>query len=156
MKEATQVLSVISSAYPIMANDDKVKSEVVKSLWAEMFIDDDIDYVIAGILMYMDTDEKYPPTIGEIKENMRLIAKWLSQKVSVKDYVGSYLYSKLPSRTRQYIEKVEASRIPEPKESKEPKKQYIDDGREWTAEVFFEKVKELMNMTGRDSLRMPK
>ncbi|MEL7568931.1 MAG: replicative helicase loader/inhibitor [Eubacteriaceae bacterium] len=139
-----------------MSNHDEFKSEVLTSLWAEMFIDDDVDYVIAAILIYLDQDTRYAPTIGEIKENMRVIAKWLSQKVSVKDYVGSYLYSKLPSRTRQYIEKVEASRIPEPKEhKKEPIKQYTDDGREWTAEVFFEKVKELMNMTGRDSLRMP-
>lgn len=151
-----QILTILSSAYQSMANYDEYKSEVLTSLWAEMFIDDDVDYVIAAILIYLDQDTRYAPTIGEIKENMRVIAKWLSQKVSVKDYVGSYLYSKLPSRTRQYIEKIEASRIPEPKEhKKEPTKQYTDDGREWTAEVFFEKVKELMNMTGRDSLRMP-
>lgn len=154
-KEAVQILTILSSAYPIMSTDDKQKSEVVKNLWAEMFMDDDPDHVIAAILMYMDTDEKYAPTIGQIKENMRMLTRWLNQKVSVKDYLGNYLYSKMPSRTRQYIEKVEASRIPEPKEPKEHKKQYTDDGREWTAEVFFEKVNELMNNTGRTSLRMP-
>ncbi len=140
-----------------MSGHDEYKSELVSNLWTEMFMDDDVDHVIAGILMYMDTDEKYAPTIGQIKENMRTLTRWLNQKASVKDYLGSYLYSKMPLRTRQYIEKVEALRIPETKEDKkEPITQYTDDGREWTSEVFFEKVEDLMNNTGRTSLRMYK
>lgn len=148
--DVAKMLTVLSTAYPSLLKNSGINYDAMLELWAEMFIDDEEEKVLAAIMMYIDEDNNYFPAIGEIKENLRVLSRWLSQKVSVKEFLGTYMFSKLPLRTRQYIEKVEASRIPEPVKPKP-----VSDGEPWTAEMFFEKVNELMNNTGRTSLRMP-
>lgn len=142
--EAIKILGILSAAYPSMSKQDDFSADALINLWAEAFMEDHAEKVVASVMMYVESNNKFAPAIGEVKENMRMMDRLLHNgKLSVREYMGDHSYFKLPMRTRQYIEKVESQR--KHAELEEPKQKIGSFDNQWTKELFFEKMAQLYN-----------
>lgn len=75
-QDATAVLSILKAAFPAAFRDMTLgDANAMVNLWAEMFADDDPRLVTAAVKSYINDDTQFFPSIGQIKEKMRLICE---------------------------------------------------------------------------------
>jgi hypothetical protein len=97
--------------------------------------------VIASVMMFIDKS-KFAPAIADVKENIEQLDRLLNNgHLKARAYMGNCSYDKLPIKTRQYIEKIEAARLPEP----EPKKIKLTTDDEQAADFYINKMAALFN-----------
>ena len=73
--EANLILGTLQSAFPSFYRGmSKKNSNDIVDLWWKMFEDDDFQAVMAAVQALISTRvESFPPTIGEVKERLRMI-----------------------------------------------------------------------------------
>lgn len=72
--ETAQILGILKTAYPSSFKDADTKAVI--ALWAEMFKDEPAPIVGAAVkALIASRKEGFTPTIGEIKEKIRLISE---------------------------------------------------------------------------------
>lgn len=74
--DVIKIMSVLRGAYPRFYRDiSKQEAYDTINLWADMFSNDDASIVAAAVKSLIDGDDKgFPPTIGQVKAKMRLLA----------------------------------------------------------------------------------
>lgn len=74
--DVLKIMAVLRGAYPQFYRDiSRQEAEDTVCLWLDMFRKDDPAIVGAAVKSIIDGDEKsFPPTIGQVKAKMRLIA----------------------------------------------------------------------------------
>lgn len=74
--DVIKIMSVLRGAYPHFYRDiSKQEAYDTINLWADMFSNDDASIVAAAVKSLIDGDDKgFPPTIGQVKAKMRLLA----------------------------------------------------------------------------------
>lgn len=73
--DVIKIMSVLRGAYPHFYRDiSKQEAYDTINLWTDMFSNDDASIVAAAVKSLIDGDDKgFPPTIGQVKEKMRLL-----------------------------------------------------------------------------------
>lgn len=74
--DVIKIMSVLRGAYPRFYRDiSKQEAYDTINLWADMFSNDDASIVASAVKSLIDGDDKgFPPTIGQVKAKMRLLA----------------------------------------------------------------------------------
>lgn len=74
--DVIKIMSVLRGAYPHFYRDiSKQEAYDTINLWTDMFSRDDASIVSAAVKSLIDGDDKgFPPTIGQVKAKMRLLA----------------------------------------------------------------------------------
>lgn len=74
--DVIKIMSVLRGAYPYFYRDiSKQEAYDTINLWTDMFSNDDASIVAAAVKSLIDGDDKgFPPTIGQVKAKMRLLA----------------------------------------------------------------------------------
>lgn len=74
-QETGVIMDILTTAYPrFYAGPDAPDMRKTISLWAEMFVRDDVALVAAAVKSVIEGDEKgFPPTIGQVKGKLRLL-----------------------------------------------------------------------------------
>lgn len=74
--DVIKIMSVLRGAYPHFYRDiSKQEAYDTINLWSDMFSNDDASIVAAAVKSLIDGDDKgFPPTIGQVKAKMRLLA----------------------------------------------------------------------------------
>lgn len=74
--DVLKIMAVLRGAYPQFYRDiSRTEAEDTVNLWADMFKADDPALVAAAVKSVIEGDEKgFPPTIGQVKAKLRLIA----------------------------------------------------------------------------------
>ena len=75
LEETGVIMDILTTAYPrFYSGPDAPDRMKTLTLWAEMFIHDDVAFVAAAVKAIIGSDEKgYPPHIGAVKAKLRLI-----------------------------------------------------------------------------------
>ena len=69
IQETAKVMDIIKGAYP---NWNATRETAI--VWAQMFVDDPVERVLAGVKSYIATDTKgFAPVVGQIKQMMNQI-----------------------------------------------------------------------------------
>lgn len=115
-EETLKILSIVYAAYPsFTARSGSIDRETLVNLWQESFSKDSYTVVAQALKAFIDTDEKgFPPSIGQIKKNVRLLTTQESMnEMQAWSYVakairnGSYSYEeefeKLPPLVKKAV-----------------------------------------------------
>lgn len=75
-EDVIKIMSVLRGAYPgFYRGISKAEALDTINLWADMFANDDAALVGVAVKCLIETDEKgFPPTIGQVKAKMRMLA----------------------------------------------------------------------------------
>lgn len=75
IEETGVIMDILTTAYPrFYSRPDAPDRMKTLTLWAEMFIYDDVALVAAAVKALIETDAKgFPPHIGAVKEKLRLL-----------------------------------------------------------------------------------
>lgn len=112
MDETIGLLGIMKIAYPnFYKNLSSAEAEQTALLWNQMFENDNAKLVTESVKALVCT-LKYPPTIADVKEKMRLITKppgltemeaWNQVKVAIKYYTASEEFDKLPKLLKKLV-----------------------------------------------------
>ena len=77
------LLTLLQSEYPgSFVNMDARTMRAKIELWETEFRQDDIRLVYAAVRMYMQTPKDFAPSIGQIRENMRILLKSEAEEIT--------------------------------------------------------------------------
>lgn len=111
-KQAISILAIIKSAYPNFykdMNDEDIKTTV--ELWSTMFVNDNPSVVTEAVKALICT-LKYPPTIADVKEKIRLITQpeemteqeaWSKVRGAMSYYTAVESYNNLPDILQKLV-----------------------------------------------------
>lgn len=69
-----KILTILQSEYPnSFVNMDARTMQLKIQLWETEFRNDDLNLVYAAVGLYMQTPERFAPSIGQVRENMRTL-----------------------------------------------------------------------------------
>lgn len=86
-----KLLTLLQSEYPSSFTGMDARTMRLKTeLWEREFAKDDINLVYAAIRAYMESPERFAPSIGQVREKMRL----LTQKESLSEQAAWALVSR--------------------------------------------------------------
>ena len=110
-KEAAMIMAILHTAFPAFYRDvTDADATFAANLWAEMFADDPAAEVAAAVKAIIATQiEGFPPTIGAVKEKMRILKN--PQRMTAQDAwvcvqkaaSGSIRWADLPSPVQRAI-----------------------------------------------------
>lgn len=73
IQETAKIMTILHTAYPrYYANTTDEEKKAALNLWSTMFADDDYKIIAAAVKAVISTS-KFPPTIADIKEKLRLL-----------------------------------------------------------------------------------
>ena len=112
MDETIGLLGIMKIAYPnFYKNLSGEEAKQASILWFQMFENDNSKVVTEAVKALICT-LKYPPTIADVKEKMRIITKqqdltemeaWNRVKVAIKYYTAGEEFEKLPSLLKRLV-----------------------------------------------------
>jgi len=80
------ILTLLQSEYPhSFSNMDERTMKLKLKLWEAEFTGDDLNLVYAAVRLYMKRPEEFAPSIGKIRENMRILLKTGDEELSEQD-----------------------------------------------------------------------
>lgn len=114
--DVLKIMAVLRGAYPqFYRGIDRKEAEDTVNLWQDMFCQDDPALVSAAVKSVIESDEKgFPPTIGQVKAKMRLLAgtsplseadAWqlVAKAISNGLYGAQEEFDKLPATVRRIV-----------------------------------------------------
>lgn len=114
--DVIKIMSVLRGAYPgFYRGISKAEALDTINLWADMFANDDAALVGVAVKCLIETDEKgFPPTIGQVKAKMRMLASktapteseaWNLVAAAVKNglYGAAEEFAKLPDVCQRIV-----------------------------------------------------
>lgn len=115
-QETGIIMDILATAYPrFYAGPDAPDLEKAVALWAEMFAEDDVAVVAAGVKALIATDDKgFPPHIGAVKAKVRQITQpsgmtpqeaWnlVAKAIRNSAYESREEYDKLPREVQRLV-----------------------------------------------------
>lgn len=75
LEDTAGIVALLESEYPqSFAKTTRAQKEAKVKLWAEMFVEDDAQLVLAAVKALLVSDREFAPSIGQIKSKMHDLA----------------------------------------------------------------------------------
>lgn len=115
IQETGRIMTILAAAYPqFYARADQTMEEQAVVLWADAFLEEPVELVIAAVKAYIATDEKgFPPHIGAIKNALHGLCRkepdaadaWSLVRAAVSNsaYEAREEFDKLPENIQRMV-----------------------------------------------------